>query len=275
MSSVIVLRTHRVDDPAIVDLFYKLREDCGVHRVYVMFDDTKGAWNESDDSKSPEHMSKDTNVFLVTDGDCTRANSMHDRGFRCHSEVSWMFWHPETSFVLCHDWLRSKEAEGTCPPFDYVWFLEYDVRCTGRFSEAFAVCDEIDADFMACGKNDVKADHLRLAKEEPGWCWFPRLDGEIVARVPLVERVGAFFPMVRFSTSMAEAVRNEFGKSTGFCEVYVPTLAAFAPGIVSAAIPPSVLGKFQYSPIISREEWDDISKSHGGNQPAQFYHPIK
>ena len=267
-SSVIVLRTHKVNDPAILDLFDKLRDACGVNRVYMMFDNTKGAWTSSDSNK-------DTNVFLVTDDECTRANSMHNQGFRCHSKVSWMFWHPETSFVLCHDWLRSKEADGTCPPFDYVWFVEYDVRCTGRFSEAFAVCDEIDADFMACGKDDARVDHFRLAKEEPRWCWFPKLDGEIATRAQHADRVGAFFPMVRFSTPMAETVRKEFGKSTGFCEVYVPTLAAFTPGIVSAAMPPSVLGKFQYAPTISREEWENISKSHTPCLVSQFYHPIK
>lgn len=274
MASVIVLRTHRFDS-TILELYEKLRTDCGLHRVFVLFDNTQRTWEQSQGTWEQSQGFTQENVFLVTDAECSSVNSMHDQGFRCHSDVSWMFWHPETSFVMCHDWLRAKESDGTCPPFDYVWFVEYDVRCTGAFSEAFAVCDSVDADFMASGRAESKADHLRLASEEPHWCWFPRLDGEIATRAPSEQRVGAFFPMVRFTTRMADTVRGEFGKSTGFCEVYVPTLAALSPGIVSAAIPPSVLGKFQYSPAISREEWAEIDGSHDSLSQAQFYHPVK
>ena len=79
--------------------------------------------------------------------------------------------------------------------------------------------------------------------------------------------------MVRLSTPMSDAIKSEFGKSTGFCEVYVPTLASVVPGLVAKAMPAHVLGRFRYSPNISREEWGQIEKSHEG--PSLLYHPVK
>lgn len=266
---VVVLRTHRLDDPEIIKLYEKIRAECGLFRTYVILDITNKR------STIPKSINSD-DVFLVSDGDCIAANSMHDKGYSGNSSVSWMFWHPETSFVLCHDWLRSKEKAGTCPSFDYVWFVEYDVRCGGSFQDTLSVCNQIEADFMACGTSEG-GDRLRLAKEDPGWCWFPRLDGEIAKRVTHHDRVGAFFPMVRISTPMSEVIKREFGKSTGFCEVYIPTLASVTPGLVAKAMPAQVLGKFRYSPNISREEWKQIELSHRNapDRPSLLYHPIK
>ena len=277
---VVVLRTHRLDDPEFVNLYERLRTDCGEHRTYVMMDNTKGGWEASRGPLCaidlPASLTLD-NTFLVTDADCVAVNSIHDQGYRGgNTVVSWMFWHPETAFVLCHDWLRAKEKEGSCPSFEYVWFVEYDVRCAGSFHDALTICNEIKSDFMACGTSEG-GDRLRFASEDPSWCWFPRLDGEIAKRVQHMDRVGSFFPMVRISTPMSEALKSEFGKSTGFSEVYTSTLAAVTPGLTAKAMPATVLGSFRYSPTITREKWTQIEslRKNPTVEPPLLYHPIK
>jgi hypothetical protein len=147
--------------------------------------------------------------LVVDDATCVAVNAMHVNDRET----------PEASIVMMHDWLRARRAG----PVDYVWFIEHGVRCFD-----LATCDEIDADFMArgygCGTEDCS-----------------RLEGLIAARAPLAERIGASVRIVRVSRAFVEKLRSEFGRSTGSCEVYLPTLCATTPGLIAAAIPSGVL----------------------------------
>ena len=265
MASVCVLRAHVVDE-SMLELFREMRDDLGADRVFVLFDDTRGGWPR--DAVPPELAGC---TLVVTDEECIAANTMHDKGYG-HDAASWSFWHPETSFVMMHDWLREK-----MDAVDLVWFVEYDVRCNGSFEHVLARCDAVPADFMACGGGEGQTT-LRTGREDPNWCWWPRLDGDIDARVAPADRVGAFFPMVRVSRALVEAIRAQFGRSTGFCEVYVPTLASTTPGLVAAAFPPGSLGQFRYRPMIEPDTWRAFqadTKHRMTPEDARLYHPIK
>jgi hypothetical protein len=172
--------------------------------------------------------------------------------------------------VVAHEWLVRR---GVVSADDAVWFVEYDVRCHGSFARAFARCDADTecrpADFMAMGGGEGQLS-LRTYAADPGWCWWGGLEGEI-AKVPNERRVGAFFPLVRISGRMARLLRANFGRSTGFCEVYVPTLCATTDGFVASPLPADAVGQFRYRPVI--EDFDALVA--GTPADGRFFHPAK
>ena len=76
--------------------------------------------------------------------------------------------------------------------------------------------------------------------------------------------------MVRVSDAMVDAIRRSFGKSTGFCEVYIPTLCATS-GLACKPMPAEVFGTFGYNPKISPDEMAKLSTSPNN----LLYHPVK
>lgn len=266
-SSTCVLRAHKLDDGTL-EVLERLRADLGRERVFVLFDDTRGGWSRRDFHPG---LTEGVDLLVLTDDDCERANSMHRRGYG-HDAASWTFWHPEAAMVLMHEWLSERlPADRT----EHVWFVEYDVRCQGSFRDVLARCDQVQADFMACGRDNGDQTRLRLATEDPGWCWWHNgLEGEI-RQLPQSTWVGCFFPVVRLSRAAVAALRASFGRSTGFCEVYVSTLVATTPGLIAAPIPSDALGIFRYLPAISCDEWERIAATDAGTGQARLFHPVK
>ena len=253
--SVYVLRAHILSD-TLFELFNKLQHELGEDNVFILYDETRTAW---DTSKAPSSVivNNDSNaiVLIINDVLCLELNSMHDVGYGGTQNVSWSFWHPETAISIMHAWLRQKNQE-----FKYIWFIEYDVECNGDFAIPLKECDAINADLMAKGQND--GFDIRDSAVDPGWCWWCRLDGEIAA-TPDNARHGIFFPMVRVSDAMVDVIRNNFGKSTGFCEVYSK--------LICEAMPADVFGCFVYRPTITRYEMEHMS-AHPNNL---LYHPVR
>ena len=292
---VVVLRTHVLD--AHTDaLLAHLSHDLGHDRVFVLFDDSRGGWSKRGPHGAGMHAMRLRStgtgahkgfaadvvqdgggdvvhrrcVLLVDDAQCLAQNPMHDKCYG-HDAASWQFWHPETGIVAAHEWLR---AIGALGPADHVWFIEYDVRCHGSFAKALARCNEHagDADFVAMGGGEGQLD-MRLQATDPGWCWWPRLTGDIDASAPAPHRVGAFFPLVRVSGRLANLLRSHFGRSTGFCEVYIPTLCAREPGFRCSGMPADAVGSFRYRPIVSHAEW--AARVTELPPDDRLYHPIK
>ena len=128
--------------------------------------------------------------------------------------------------------------------------------------------------FMACGGSDGEID-LRYPDTDPSWCWWETIHGHL-AQTRKEDRVGTFFPMTRLSHAMVDALRLEFGRSTGFCEVYFSTLCANTPGLVIAPIPGRLLGRFVYRPVMEEEQWNRLRLSdQASNGEPRFYHPVK
>lgn len=237
MKSVVALRTHKMNS-AIAQLYEQLKDDLGRDRVFMVYDATH---------EPLESTLKDNHIMIFDDKECKKMNSMHKKSFL----------HPETSAVMFHDFLLDKSVD-----FDSFWFIEYDVRCHGSFAIPLAVCDDIQADFMAKGGDD--RNEFRKGGIDY-WTWWEHLEGDI-SSVPLEKRLGSFFPMVRFSKRFIEVLRSQFGKSTGFCELYCPTLCATHSDLILAPMPASVFGVFVHRPPIYLE-----------SIPCNnlLYHPIK
>jgi hypothetical protein len=274
-TSVYVLRTHKWDAD-IRRLHEQLVRDLGRAAVYVLYDTTHGAW---DQAAAPEGVTATrlegvtatrlegreaaplATALLVDDAECVRVNPMHNKGFG-HT-AAWTFWHPETSAVLMHDFL---DARGVA--FDRIWFVEYDVRCHGDFAVPLSACDRIEADFMAKGRD--KGTELRVGGRD-SWCWWDSITGDLSA-LPLQRRLGVFFPATRFSRAMIEALRGQFGRSTGFCEVYVPTVCLFE-RLRLETIPAHVLATFVYQPNMSCADYNRFAES---SPPTDLlHHPVK
>ena len=266
--SICVLRTHMLDGPTRA-LLSQLQRDLGADRVFVMFDETRGAWPQAgapagltacrwDDGRDLH-----ARAMLFDDGECMRVNAMHDRGYG-HAKYSWSFWHPETSFVMMHDFALARVAGG----FEYMWVVEYDVRCHGSFAAALGRCDQVAADFMAKGGDDRF--ELRSGRTDP-WCWWGSLEGEL-AITPIERQLGAFFPVTRVSHAMVEALRAQFGRSTGFCELYFSTLCSVA-GLLAVAMPREVFGHFVYQPSMSNEEYERVKRITLADD--LLHHPVK
>jgi hypothetical protein len=265
MKSLVVLRTH-ILTPAIEALFDKMTRDLGADRVYMLYDDTRNPYPNLTTPTAriacvETPINPAARVLLANDTESVSVNSMHDKGYG-HT-ASWAFWHPETTMVMVYDY-----AQRAAKTFDYIWFVEYDVRCHGSFSAAFDACDGIDADFMAKGRDDRF--ELRRGDRDP-WCWWSSLVGEITA-VPQERQVGVFFPLTRFSRAAFETLRANFGRSTGFSELYTSTLC-FNKGLVVMAMPREVFGVFQYQPNISDDEY--AAMTAGLAPTGLFFHPIK
>ena len=269
MNTVVALRTHKFD-AEVRSLYEKLKSDIGADRVYVVYDDTKGAWNPEDapaglkTSRWWESGKEDARALVFNDKECIAINSMHDKGYGHTSKCSWSFWHPETSAVFFHDFLVARNV-----PFDAFWFIEYDVRCHGSFKKPIQACDAIQADFMAKGGDDRF--EFRRGRTDP-WCWWQHIEGELASQVPIADRVGCFFPMTRYSKRFVSALREQFGKSSGFCEVYCSTLCERC-NLVLRPMPSSVFAAFAYQPTISIDSFNQMTRVVPEND--LLYHPVK
>lgn len=251
--SIYVLRAHEINN-VVKKLYNKLVIDLGYDNVFILYDATNNKFPKDSDIAIDK-------VCIINDEYCLENNSFHNKGFK-EGSVSMSFWHPETSFVAIGYWLLIvKKIE-----YDYIWFIEYDVYCNGNFKNVFQKCDNIKADFMARGR-DEGIENFRIGFQD-AWCWWNELNGD-VEDVPKKYRVGCFLPLVRCSKLMIDKMREQFNKSTGFCEIYMSTLA-LRENLFIKPLPLEVLGIFRYRPFITDKE---ISEFKGGQD--LFFHPAR
>jgi hypothetical protein len=252
--SIYALRAHQINDSVKI-IYNKLVADLGYENVVILYDAT---YHELiDECNIPID-----NICILNDDICLQNNSMHNKIIQTKEEhFSMNYYHPETGFVLLAYWATFIKKMD----YDFIWFIEYDVYCKGNFKIAFDKCDSIYADLMARGR-DQGPEHFRVGFSDP-WCFWNDLVGDI-AKIPCKHRVGCFFPLVRFSKRMIDTVKNNFNKSTGFCEVYIPTLAVEKDLIVEP-IPLNALGVYRFKPIINFKELIEFEGSD------VFFHPVK
>jgi hypothetical protein len=240
--SVYVLRTHFMND-SVREMYNQLIKEFGKDVVFIIFDTTK------------QPAPVDVHHLLTIDEDlATKMNPLHAEfnlpgfAFRAESVIAKAY----------HDIMA------TGIKFKHIWVIEYDVYCT-NFKTALATCDDIECDFLAKGGDDRF--EVRTYHQSPGWCWWNDVFGEIRG-MPLDKRQGCFFPIVRCSHAMMQAVINNLGKSTGFCEIYFPCLC-IASNLTYVAIPRDAFGAFHFRPSI--QYFDLIQHA----VPGKLYHPLK
>jgi hypothetical protein len=243
MISVYVLRTHFVNE-SVLELYEQLKFDFGKESVFMILDTT--------------HCQTPTNTDNVISIDTEMAvaiNPLHLQ-FKNHG----LSFRTEAVILRAYDEIRAKGLV-----FDYLWIIEYDIYCKEGFGNALALCDGIECDFLAKGGDDRVT--IRTYNTHPGWCWWNALYGEI-SHMPLKQRQGCFFPLTRYSHRMIDVLRNNLGKSTGFCEVYLPCLCV-ANNLEYKAIPSEVFGQFQFRPNLQYKKLLETAI------PNKLYHPYK
>lgn len=255
--SIYILRVHEIND-YIKFTYDKLVKDLGYDNVFILYDATN---TEIPDGS----IISNDQICIISDDLCAKNNSLHNynkENIDNKSKFSMNYFHPETGFVLAGYWATFIKNMN----YDFIWFIEYDVYCRGNFKIAFDKCDSIYADFMARGR-DTGSESFRVGFSDE-WCFWNDIYGDI-SKVPMKYRVGCFFPMVRFSKKMLDTIKDYFNRSTGFCEVYIPTLAV-EENLVIKPMPIEIFGIFRFRPNIIMEELLEFE-----GFPDLIFHPIK
>ena len=99
--------------------------------------------------------------------------------------------------------------------YDYYWYIEYDVRYSGKWSQFFKHFNNNDSDLLTS--------YLRYYKEEPNWSHWYLNHPDLT--IPESERIRSFNPLMRISkkalTYLHESLMDGW---IGHLEVLIPTL---------------------------------------------------
>lgn len=101
------------------------------------------------------------------------------------------------------------------PHYDYYWFIEYDVRFSGKWTLFFNAFSSIEADFLTC--------QIHPYANQPSWSWW--LLKHPQEHIPLHKRLRSFNPIYRISNVALSFLHEAF--KSGWCghhEVAIPTL---------------------------------------------------
>jgi hypothetical protein len=104
------------------------------------------------------------------------------------------------------------------PTYERYWFLEYDIRFSGEWSEFFSCFQGSDADLLSTS--------IRRASTHPDWMHWPtlRVPPEVGA-LSDAERLCNFMPIVRISRRGLQAIDAGYRAGWGgHCEVTWPTI---------------------------------------------------
>lgn len=251
VSNVFVLRTH-VFNPYVQQTFLKMQRQLGAENVFLLFDATKGGvdaptvhWNK------PEGVASGPAIITINERDCQQINRLHLEGPEAGS-----MHRVEAHVHACYKAIRRH--------YNYLWFIEYDVYCQDYNAVAQA-CNGIDADMLTSGNRKHR---LLTIRNKPKWHWWPSLFGEI-AQTPMSQRLGCFFPINRFSVRLLQVIEQNLSKSTGYCEVYFPTLCR-QNGLAVKLMPRWLFGTFRFQPNIPETA---IRRLH--KKEFRMFHPVK
>lgn len=244
MRTIYVYRCHVWDD-FTREQFRRLRADCGEEDVFVLYDDTRNPFPDGEDAnvrpvRCTGPRRPDANVVLVNFRECCQINLFHrDNKEQVESQVI-RFW------------------EGCPAAFDHMWLLEHDVVCDGSWKTTLDRCEDREEDFLATCVEEFEENRF--------WGLWYKLYGTIPRKPRLATRAKSFFPVVRLSSRMVDALRQNLNRYSGMCEVYFPTLAKHS-GLTYGNVPKEMLGSvFVYS---VKKDFRVVF-----TQKNQLYHPI-
>ncbi|HQW19972.1 MAG TPA: hypothetical protein PLI90_04785 [Rhodocyclaceae bacterium] len=104
--------------------------------------------------------------------------------------------------------------------YEYIWFVEYDVRYAGSWADFLEHFSENTADLIGC--------HIRRWEHEPQWFWWDSLSRQ-GAPVPEAERIRAFLPVLRLSRTACRTIHTALESGwTGHSETFIPTSLSMA-----------------------------------------------
>jgi len=254
VKNIYILRTHLLDN-YVKDTYQKMQDQLGSENVFLLFDETNGPpaassikWN------SAEGVSAGPAIITVNEADCQKINALHNEG-----EFSGSKHKVEGQIYACY-----KAIKGD---YDYMWFIEYDVFCN-NFHSALRPFDDVAADMLTKGSSSNYQKWIRTYLLNRKWFWWSGLEGEI-SRVSIFKRRGCFFPINRFSKRFLQVMEQNLSKSSGYSEVYFPTLC-HVNGLVLKSLPLNLFSDFRYQPNITVKEIKNVKK-----EDNRLYHPVK
>jgi hypothetical protein len=200
MTTVYVLRLHQWNEFTQFQ-FHKLYNE--LKNVFILFDDTLHDFpigsHLSTIRISSSLIPEDSQVILFNFDECLQINPLH-RSNKEQIEAQLIIFNRLCSI-----------------PFEYVWLIEYDVFCDGNWNKTLNICESNQTDFLATEVFEYTQQIL--------WNHWFSIYGRRRNKPILSERVKCFFPITRFSKSLILIMEKNIGIYSGFCEVFVPTLA--------------------------------------------------
>lgn len=217
-NNIYLLRAHVLDQITLVawDKFNK-----ELKNVYLLFDNTKSNMTEDFYNKYEK------NIILVTDQKCKNINPLYKNQLITI----------ESSLIIAYNYLIQNSIN-----FDYLWLIESDVYCDGNYKECLNA--PVNTDFLATQVQDYYLDN-------PDWMHWNSIDGEL-SQLDLNERVRSFFPVTRYNRKFLDIIQSNLGKSSGFCEVYIPTLAKYN-NLTYGNINSDLVCHFEWYKVINQE----------------------
>lgn len=160
------------------------------------------------------------NTYVILDSD---QKSLESERVTVHNEASCREANPlhkdvkhSLDSVLWHVYEKFKDKD-----FKYLWLLEDDVYVDGSLDGVLQKNSSRTEDFLASFVEDYSE------KENRNWIWWDDLmSRDTGVSVPELEnRVKSFFPVTRYSKEFLKEIHDRIGVYSGYCEVYIPTLA--------------------------------------------------
>lgn len=241
--------THIENDLVAANL-ERLQRDLGKSAVFLLLVDTRangsysGRWGREDRGSGSGGSENGSQVLLVSESDCKAADPWHET---MHANV-------HTFIGLAAQALEQLD-------YDYLYYIEWDVWCHGSWARCLNFSSGAE-DFQGV----FMLSYHQGETEHKSWHRWRSIQGQLAA-VPLQARWRGFFPVARFSKRFLQEVAAEFGRSSGYTEAYLPTLAA-AHNFSFGAFPSSMLGSFSWKPQLSRSKLP-------AQEEDRLYHPVK
>lgn len=253
MTTAVVLMTHRFDD-CIVEEFHRIRQD-------VTDDITCFILSEAT-TAIPASIAPWVHRFSFNEIS-SRASRIIGTDILRNIHLAWI------SFFESH------------PDFKKYWFIEYDVKFSGPWSNLFSAFRDIHHDLLCT--------HLYPRSSEPEWFWWPEIHAPGGALPPSGSFLRGFLPIARLSRTGISRLRDAVGEGwSGFLEGLIPTLFRCS-GLDIADMGgdgPYVLDEFH------NRFYTSVSDSRGSLQalgtmrfqpsipfpgilPNRLYHPVK
>ena len=185
LDQIVVVRAVDLNDPRIPK------------NTYVILDDKTSVLDKDSSLDS-------TRVILHNESSCKAANPLHKNIKHSLDSVLW------------HVYERFKDTD-----FKYLWLLEDDVYVDGTLDGVLQNNSSRTQDFLASFVEDYGENDKEL-----NWMWWDALVSRDGVSVPsLDQRVKSFFPVTRYSKEFLREIHDRIGVYSGYCEVYIPTLA--------------------------------------------------
>lgn len=211
----IALKVHSCNDQVMYTL-QRLRNELPTSvPIIVVFDNTKGGFKQ----ELARHL---TPYLLSTDQQLQQVNGLHKDTWYNNDSLLISLW-------------RSGMLS---PDTDFLWLIEYDVFCDGNWFHAMASTSGMMHDMLATYME-------RYNQSNETWMWWPHMNATNEKDiVPRKRRVKSFAPVCRFSRRAMQVLDAHAGRTSGYCEVYIPTILD-ASNCTWANLPNSMLGDFQ------------------------------